>query len=106
MTPKFNEPYPVHSKEQFAFSSGMTGQDFLIKISLQLNISQYHRGLTWIQGQDPGKASGLSSRSAMGPVLEGLHSRLGWLGIGGQRVVQYRDSQSRLTVESFAKVNL
>lgn len=46
MIPKFNEPYLAHSKEQFVFSSGVTGQDFLIKISLQLNISQDYRGLT------------------------------------------------------------
>lgn len=46
VTPKFNELYPVHNKGQFALSSGVTGQDFLIKISLQLNISQDHRGLT------------------------------------------------------------
>lgn len=25
MTPKFNEPYLAHSKEQFVFSSGVTG---------------------------------------------------------------------------------
>lgn len=100
MTPKFNELYPVHNKGQFALSSGVTGQDFLIKISLQLNISQDHRGLTL----GPGKDSGLSSSSAMGACPGGIaqQAELAWYCKAGVSRVQGLPSQapSRLFCKS------